>query len=98
MKITFEEDGAKLILDLPNTNPRARTKALRDFGCHPLDAEVEIIEDAQDDIETIIMSRVKVDKDGNKAALTRMICLFLTQIDPGQPVDFWDILYKMQQK
>lgn len=98
MKITFEEDGAKVVMDLPGINPRASLKALNDFGCHPLDAAVEIMQKAEGDLETILSTRVRIDKEGNKAQVLRLVAMWVAQVDPGTPVDFWDTLVKMQKK
>ena len=100
MKIIFDEEDAKIVIELDLTTPRANWRRLQaiDFSCHSLDAEVEILREAEDDLTTILNSRVCINKAGEKANLLRLVVSFLSQIDPGAPVDFWDLLHKMKQK
>lgn len=97
MKITFEDEGASIVVDLPNTTPRANRRALSDFGCRPLDAEVDLIVDTYNDMDIILNNKIKADKEGNMVPLLRLIAMYISKIDPGAPIDFWDLLYKLKK-
>ncbi len=87
MKITFEDEGHQVVWDLHEISVRSRFKALQDFGCHMLDAEIEMIEQETTKLRSKLLEPLKVDGEAFVPDPVRMALVLLMQLhEPADPV------------
>ena len=98
MKITFEDNGRQVCIELPQ-DLKAKMATLKDVvPCFTkIDVEVEIFEKTTDDIKAILNTRLPVPGFDVGPDLIRMVLIFMNNIDPGAPIDFWDMWVKYKK-
>lgn len=95
MKITFEDHGAKLEVELPTIDIKRQMNSIKDMPCvRGFDAEIEMLSALEMELSDAI-TKTTIDVGPDKARLLRLVVMFLPKIDPGTSVKLDTIVSKV---